>query len=180
MEILRFEIEGLVELVPRVFHDERGYFFESYNQQTFDQALGPVRFVQDNQSYSQKGVLRGMHLQRPPFAQAKLVRAISGRILDVAVDLRPGSPTFGQHVSVELDSERQNMLYIPEGFAHGFLALSDSLFAYKCSNFYQKSAEGGLRYDDPALGIDWPVDHPIVSDKDLELPMLSAFEPLEA
>ncbi len=178
MEIKRFAIEGLVEFTPRLFYDERGYFLETYQEKAFQKAIGPVSFVQDNQSFSKAGVIRGLHLQSPPFAQAKLVRAVSGRILDVAVDVRPGSPTFGEHLAIELDSARQNMLYIPEGFAHGFAALTDAVFSYKCSNYYDKASEAGLRYDDPALYINWSIDSPNVSEKDLALPTLAAFQSL--
>ena len=177
MQIRETSIAGLVELIPRIFEDERGAFFESYNVEAFQKAGLPTGFVQDNQSFSVKGVLRGLHYQKPPFAQGKLVRVIVGRVIDVAVDLRPESPTFGRHELFELDARRNNMAYIPEGFAHGFAALEDSIFSYKCTNLYNKECEAGIIWNDPALNIDWGVDGPIVSKKDQELPTFkSIFE----
>ncbi len=158
-----------MELIPRVFEDERGYFFESYNKPLFASLGLPMEFVQDNQSFSVKGVLRGLHFQNEPYAQGKLVRVISGQVLDVAVDLREDSPTFGQHETFLLDARLANMAYIPEGFAHGFVALEDSVFSYKCTNVYHKDAESGILWNDPDLSLNWGVDRPIVSDKDLQL-----------
>jgi dTDP-4-dehydrorhamnose 3,5-epimerase len=167
-----FAIQGLLELKPTIFKDPRGFFFESYNEKTFKEAGLDCHFVQDNQSFSHPGVVRGLHFQRKPYAQAKLVRVLKGKILDVAVDLRKSSPTFGQHVCVELNSEEQNMLFIPEGFAHGFHALEESVVLYKCNNFYNKASESGLLWNDPALGIDWKTNNANVSDKDIILPTL--------
>ncbi|MGF7214681.1 dTDP-4-dehydrorhamnose 3,5-epimerase [Spirosoma lacussanchae] len=172
MQVRQTAIEGLIELIPRVFDDERGYFFESYNKPMFASLGLPMDFVQDNQSFSVKGVLRGLHMQNEPFAQGKLVRVITGQVLDVAVDLRPDSPTFGQYETFLLDARLANMAYIPEGFAHGFVALEDSIFSYKCTNVYNKAAESGIRWDDPDLNIDWGVSNPIVSEKDQELKLL--------
>lgn len=170
MQIRETSIAGLVEIIPRVFQDDRGFFFESYNEELFKKLGLPTNFVQDNQSFSIKGVVRGLHFQNAPFAQGKLVRVISGRVLDVAVDIRPDSPTFGKHEVFELRSDTNNMAYVPEGFAHGFVALEDSVFSYKCTNFYNKGAESGLLWNDPDLGIDWGVENPIVSEKDIILP----------
>lgn len=169
MQIIYTPIEGLVILEPRIFHDTRGYFYESYNQQKMSELGIDTIFVQDNQSYSQKGVIRGLHFQRPPFAQAKLVRVIKGKVLDVAVDIRRGSPTYGQHYSVLLTGDNHRQFFIPEGFAHGFVALEDnSIFTYKCSQFYHKEAEMSIRYNDPILNIDWGLDEtPIMTEKDL-------------
>lgn len=177
MQVQRTPIEGLIELIPRIFEDERGYFFESYNKPLFASLGLPMDFVQDNQSFSVKGVLRGLHMQNEPFAQGKLVRVISGQVLDVAVDLRPDSPTFGQYQTFLLDARLANMAYIPEGFAHGFVALEDSIFSYKCTNVYNKTAESGIRWDDPDLNIDWGVKNPIVSEKDQELKLLREVYP---
>lgn len=170
MQIRETSIAGLVEIFPRVFQDDRGFFFESYNEELFKKLGLPTNFVQDNQSFSIKGVVRGLHFQNAPFAQGKLVRVISGRVLDVAVDIRPDSPTFGKHEVFELRSDTNNMAYVPEGFAHGFVALEDSVFSYKCTNVYNKGAESGLLWNDPDLGIDWGVENPIVSEKDIILP----------
>lgn len=170
MKIRKTAIEGLVELVPRIFEDERGLFFESFNADVFDKLGLPKDFVQDNQSFSKKGVVRGLHFQRAPFGQGKLVRVVSGRVLDVAVDIRPESPTFGQYELFELSAELNNMAYLPEGFAHGFAALEDSVFSYKCTNVYNKECEAGILWNDPELNIDWGVANPIVSDKDIVLP----------
>ncbi|SEJ46551.1 dTDP-4-dehydrorhamnose 3,5-epimerase [Dyadobacter koreensis] len=174
MQIRETSIAGLVEIFPRVFQDDRGFFFESYNEELFKKLGLPTNFVQDNQSFSIKGVVRGLHFQNAPFAQGKLVRVISGRVLDVAVDIRPDSPTFGKHEVFELRSDTNNMAYIPEGFAHGFVALEDSVFSYKCTNVYNKGAESGLLWNDPDLGIDWGVENPIVSEKDIILPTFKA------
>jgi dTDP-4-dehydrorhamnose 3,5-epimerase len=170
MQIRETSIAGLVELTPRVFNDERGMFFESYNEQIFKQLGLPTNFVQDNQSFSIKGVVRGLHFQKAPFAQGKLVRVISGTVLDVAVDIRPESPTFGKHEIFELSSEKNNIAYIPEGFAHGFVALEDSVFSYKCTNIYNKESESGILWNDADLNINWGVENPIVSEKDAILP----------
>lgn len=170
MEIIKHRIEGLVELKPRLFHDERGYFFESFHVEKLHDANVPITFVQDNQSFSKKGVIRGLHFQREPYGQGKLVRVLSGRVLDVALDIRPDSPTFGQHMSCLLDSEMNNSLYIPAGFAHGFAALEDSVFFYKCTTFYHKDSEMGIRWNDASLNIDWMIDEPIISEKDQVLP----------
>ncbi|RYY54254.1 MAG: dTDP-4-dehydrorhamnose 3,5-epimerase [Chitinophagaceae bacterium] len=167
------DLPGLLVYEPRVFGDNRGYFFESYNEQVFAQQGVHTRFVQDNQSHSTYGVIRGLHYQLNPNAQAKLIRVLSGRILDVVVDIRKGSRTFGRHFAVELSSDNKKQLFIPRGFAHGFSVLSDIAdISYKCDNFYSKESEAGLRFDDPALGIDWQVPHDPakVSGKDLELP----------
>lgn len=177
MEIKQHALAGVVEFIPRVFGDARGAFFESFSARVFEQAGVSHEWVQDNQSSSARGVLRGLHFQRPPHAQAKLVRVAQGRALDVIVDLRSESATYGQHLAVELDAQRYNMLYVPIGFAHGFVALEDNtLFLYKCSDYYQPSAEGGLRWDDPTLDINWGIDSPNVSDKDQILPVLEGFE----
>ena len=169
MQIIYTPIEGLVILEPRIFHDTRGYFYESYNQQKMSELGIDTIFVQDNQSYSQKGVIRGLHFQRPPFAQAKLVRVIKGKVLDVAVDIRKSSTTYGQHYSVLLTGDNHRQFFIPEGFAHGFVALEDnSIFTYKCSQFYHKEAEMSIRYNDPILNIAWGLDEtPIMTEKDL-------------
>ena len=173
MDVIKTAIEGCLLLKPKLVTDSRGYFMESYNERLFDAAVGTeVRFVQDNQSFSQRGVVRGLHYQTGAFAQAKLVRVIQGEVLDVAVDIRPGSHTFGRHVAVVLSAENNLQLFIPRGFAHGFAVLSDNaIFAYKCDNFYNRDSEGGIRYDDKELGIDWQLDkNLIVSEKDLMLP----------
>ncbi|RXG12930.1 dTDP-4-dehydrorhamnose 3,5-epimerase [Leeuwenhoekiella aestuarii] len=173
MQTTETALKGCFILEPRVFEDERGYFFESFNRDSFEQAIGyPVNFVQDNQSYSQYGVVRGIHFQQGAYAQAKLVRVIAGTVLDVAVDLRKESPTYGQYIAVELSAENKKQLFVPRGFGHGFSVLSKTaVFAYKCDNFYHKASEGGIRYDDPTLNIDWqlPNDHIQVSEKDLVL-----------
>lgn len=175
MEVIQHPISGVIELVPRVFGDARGTFFESFSARLLAEKAGITEdWVQDNQSISAAGVLRGLHFQRPPHAQAKLVRVARGRALDVVVDLRRDSATFGQHTSTLLTAERANMLYVPVGFAHGFLALDDdTLFLYKCSDYYNPGAEGGLLWNDPALGIDWGVEVPNVSPKDEILPKLA-------
>lgn len=169
MNIQKTAIEGVYILEPRIFRDDRGYFYESYNQQKLIDLGINTQFVQDNQSYSKKGVIRGLHFQKPPFAQAKLVRVIKGSVLDVAVDIRKGSPTYGKHVSVLLTGENHLQFYIPEGFAHGFVALEDdTVFMYKCSQFYHKESEMSILYNDPILKIDWKLDEmPIMTEKDL-------------
>lgn len=163
-------IEGLVEIYPRIFEDERGLFFESYQREVFAKNGIPFEFVQDNQSFSSAGVLRGLHFQNQPFAQGKLVRVVSGKVVDVAVDLRPNSPTFGKYQKFLLDASLQNMVFIPEGFAHGFAALENSIFTYKCTNIYNKASESGIIWNDPDLSIDWEIKNPNVSQKDVELP----------
>lgn len=176
MKIIETGFEGLYEIESNVFGDDRGYFFESFRKSTFE-ALGiRTDFVQDNESFSVKGTLRGLHYQKEPFAQAKLVRVALGKVLDVAVDLRAGSPTFGRHHTVILDAKRHNLFMVPAGFAHGFLALEDSVFSYKCSNYYDKASEGGIIWNDTTLNIDWQIDNPIVSEKDKLLPNFEAYK----
>lgn len=175
MEVIKTELEGVVILDPRLFKDDRGYFFESFSQREFDEKVRPVKFVQDNESKSVYGVLRGLHFQKPPFAQSKLVRVIQGAVLDVAVDIRVGSPTYGKHVAVELTAENHRQLFIPRGFAHGFSVLTDEVvFQYKCDNFYVPQSEGAIAWNDPALGIDWriPEASVILSEKDKHHPLL--------
>ena len=174
-EIKQTSLPGVLEIFPRVFPDSRGYFFESFRQDWLDQLGVHESWVQDNQSFSQKGTVRGIHFQRGVHAQAKLVRVIAGKVLDVAVDLRKGSPSFGQVYSTILDTEKNNLLFIPAGFGHGFSVLEDAVFVYKCSNYYHKDSEGGVRWSDPSLGIDWQVSEPIVSEKDQILPTLAEF-----
>lgn len=175
MEVIKTAIDGLLIIEPRVFKDERGYFFESYSQRDFDSQVAPVHFVQDNESRSTYGVVRGLHFQKAPYTQAKLVRCTQGRVLDVAVDIRKGSPTFGQHVAVELSSESKRMLFIPKGFAHGFSVLSPyAVFQYKCDEFYHPEADAGFLLTDPSLGIDWGIaaEEMILSEKDKHHPLL--------
>ena len=180
MNVQHHSLEGLIEIVPAVYHDERGYFLETYHTERF-RALGiDWPFVQVNQSFSKQGVLRGLHFQRAPYQQGKLVSVVRGRVLDVSVDLRPGSPTYGQHAKVLVDSERHNLLYVPEGFAHGFVALEDTIFSYQCTNIYHPPSDAGLRWDDPDLNVDWELEHygihsPIVSEKDQLLPSFAAY-----
>jgi dTDP-4-dehydrorhamnose 3,5-epimerase len=176
MKIEKTFIEGLVILQPSIFEDERGHFFESFQIEKFQKDVAEVNFVQDNQSFSKKGVVRGLHLQNPPFAQGKLVRVISGKAWDVAVDLRKNSPTYGQHFRYLLEASKNNMMYIPEGFAHGFSAIEDTIFFYKCTNFYNKQSETGIIWNDQSLGIDWGVENPIISPKDEELPEFKNFD----
>jgi len=180
MTAIETKLKGCFILEPNVFKDTRGYFFESFNQNTFNDLIGEeINFVQDNESFSSKGVLRGLHFQTGNDAQAKLVRAVKGTVLDVVVDMRKDSPTFAEHFSIELSEENKTQLFVPRGFAHGFIVLSDTaIFSYKCNNFYNKASEQGLRYDDPSLGVDWilPEEDFIVSDKDLVLPTLSNIE----
>ncbi len=176
MEIRETKLSGLIILEPKVFGDERGSFMETYNRETFARLGLDMTFVQDNESVSAKGVLRGIHFQRPPFAQGKLVRVVSGRALDYAVDLRRNSPTYGQYACVELSGRNKRMMYLPEGFAHAFLSLEDdTVFNYKCTNFYNKQSEDGLLWSDKDLGIEWPVDNPILSEKDLKLGLFKDF-----
>ena len=172
MEVIETGIEGLIEIVPKIFQDERGYFLESYQKQFFKSINIDDDFVQDNQSFSKKGVLRGLHFQKAPYEQSKLVKVIQGKVLDVAVDLRKNSPTFGEHRSVILDAKKQNMFYVPRGFAHGFLTLEDAIFVYKCDNYYNKSSESGILWSDKTLNINWGIKNPIVSEKDQILPCL--------
>lgn len=179
MNVIKTDIEGVVILEPRVFNDSRGYFFESYNKKTFDSEVCPIEFVQDNESCSSRGVMRGLHFQRPPHAQAKLVRCVRGAVLDVAVDIRKGSPTFGKYVSCLLTEENHRQFFIPRGFAHGFAVISDTaVFQYKCDNYYAPEADGGISILDPSLGIDWgfPFEEAILSDKDRKHPLLKDFD----
>ena len=175
MEVLKTEFEGLFIIKPRIFEDERGHFFESYNDSKLETQGLSAKFVQDNQSFSKKGVLRGLHLQKEPYAQGKLVRVLSGKVLDVAVDLRKSSKTYGAHFKYLLDDEKKEMMYIPEGFAHGFITLEDAVFFYKCTNLYHKESESGIIWNDADLNIDWEVEDPIISQKDLELPSFKDF-----
>jgi len=166
-------IDGLMIIEPRIFKDERGYFTETYQFEKFKEAGISLNFVQDNQSESIRGTLRGLHFQKPPFDQAKLVRVVRGRVLDVAVDIRKGSPSFGKYEMVELSAENHLQFFIPSGFAHGFIALEDqTLFTYKCSNYYDKASEGGLLWNDPSIKIEWNFEKPLVSEKDQVLPGL--------
>ena len=179
MEVIKTKIEGVYIIEPRVFKDARGYFFESYSRRDFDASVGTIEFVQDNESCSTKGVIRGLHFQKPPYSQSKLVRCVVGKVLDVAVDLRKGSPTYGQHVAVELSEDNRRQFFIPKGFAHGFEVLSDmAIFQYKCDEYYHPEAEGGLDAFDPELKIEWqtPLENAIVSDKDKKHPKISEFE----
>lgn len=169
MEVIETELKGLFVLKPRVFADERGYFFESYNQNLFKQAGLDLEFVQDNQSLSQKGVLRGLHFQNPPYAQGKLVRVITGAVLDVVVDIRKDSKTYGKWYGLELTEANKWMMYVPPGFAHGFLTLEDNtVFSYKCTNFYNKASEDCLLWNDKDININWNFDKPLLSAKDME------------
>ena len=179
MEVIKTDIEGVVIIEPRVFKDARGYFFESFSQREFEEKVRKINFVQDNESMSSYGVMRGLHFQRPPFAQSKLVRCVKGAVLDVAVDIRKGSPTYGQHVAVKLTEDNHRQFFIPRGFAHGFAVLSDvAVFQYKCDNFYAPQADGGISILDSELGIDWhiPLDNAILSEKDTLHPCLSNFD----
>lgn len=179
MEVIKTKIDGLLILEPRIFEDSRGYFFESFSQKDFNQQVGPVVFVQDNESKSSYGVMRGLHFQRPPFTQSKLVRCVKGSVLDVAVDIRKGSPTYGQHVAVELTEDNHRQFFTPKGFAHGFSVLSEiAVFQYKCDEFYHPESEGGISILDEALNIDWriPTDKAILSDKDTKHPLLKDFD----
>ena len=178
MNVIKTAIEGLMVIEPRVFGDARGYFFESYNAHDFGAAIGEVSFVQDNESRSCYGVVRGLHFQKPPYAQAKLVRVVEGRVLDVAVDIRQGSPTYGRHVAVELSGDDHRQLFLPRGMAHGFAVLSETaVFQYKCDNLYHPESEGGIAWDDDTLAIDWhlPADKIILSDKDKLHPLFKDF-----
>ena len=184
MEVIKTKIDGVLIIEPRVFKDARGYFFESFSQRAFDEKVTPilghiVHFVQDNESMSSYGVMRGLHFQRPPFTQSKLVRCVRGSVLDVAVDIRKGSPTYGQHVAVELTEDNHRQFFVPRGFAHGFAVLSETaIFQYKCDNFYHPEADGGISIMDDSLGIDWriPTVKALLSEKDLKHVCLKEFD----
>lgn len=179
MKVIKTDIDGVVIIEPRVFKDSRGYFFESYSKQEFDEKVRPVEFVQDNESCSTKGVMRGLHFQRPPFTQSKLVRCVKGAVLDVAVDIRKGSPTYGKYVAVELTEDNHRQFFVPRGFAHGFAVLSDlAVFQYKCDEFYHPEADGGISILDESIGIDWKIDPTmaVLSEKDTRHPLLKNFD----
>ena len=179
MEVIKTVLDGVVVIEPRLFEDARGYFFESFSQREFDEKVGKVVFVQDNESKSSYGVMRGLHFQRPPFTQSKLVRCVKGAVLDVAVDIRKGSPTYGQHVAVELTEDNHRQIFIPKGFAHGFAVLSETaVFQYKCDEFYHPEADGGISILDDSLRIYWkiPMDQAILSEKDTKHPLLKDFD----
>ena len=179
MNVIKTDIEGVVIIEPRIFKDARGYFFESFSERDFCKEVREVRFVQDNESKSSYGVLRGLHFQKPPFCQSKLVRVIKGAVLDVAVDIRKGSPTFGKHVAVELTEDNHRQFFVPRGFAHGFSVLSDEvIFQYICDNFYAPQSEGAIAWNDPDLNIDWriPAEKVILSEKDKNHPCLKDAE----
>lgn len=177
MNVIKTAIDGVLIIEPRIFEDARGYFFESFSQREFDEKVRPITFVQDNESKSSYGVMRGLHFQRPPFTQSKLVRCVKGVVLDVAVDIRKGSPTYGHHVAVELTEDNHRQFFIPKGFAHGFAVLSETaIFQYKCDEFYHPESEAGISILDETLEIDWKVaDKPILSDKDLKNPLFKEF-----
>lgn len=179
INVIDTEIEGVKIIEPKIFNDSRGYFFESFSQKEFEEKVCKTIFVQDNESRSVAGVVRGLHFQKPPFTQAKLVRVIKGAVLDVAVDIRKGSPTFGKHVAVELSEHNHRQFFVPRGFAHGFAVLSDeAVFQYKCDNYYAPQSEGAIAWNDPALGIDWrvPESNRILSEKDSNHPLLKDAE----
>jgi dTDP-4-dehydrorhamnose 3,5-epimerase len=179
MEVIKTALDGVVVIEPRLFEDARGYFFESFSQREFDEKVGRVVFVQDNESKSSYGVMRGLHFQRPPFTQSKLVRCVKGAVLDVAVDIRKGSPTYGQHVAVELTEKNHRQIFISKGFAHGFAVLSETaVFQYKCDEFYHPEADGGISILDDSLGIDWriPMEQAILSEKDTKHALLKDFD----
>ena len=179
MEVIKTELEGVVIIEPKIFRDARGYFFESFSQKEFEKKVRKIAFVQDNESMSSYGVMRGLHFQLPPFTQSKLVRCVKGKVLDVAVDIRKGSPTFGKHVSVELSEDNHRQFFVPRGFAHGFAVLSETaVFQYKCDNFYAPQSDGGISILDDSLGIDWklPTDKVILSEKDTKHPLLKDFD----
>lgn len=179
MEVIKTKLDGVVIIEPKVFGDGRGYFFESFSQREFEEKVRKINFVQDNESMSSYGVMRGLHFQRPPFTQSKLVRCVKGRVLDVAVDIRKGSPTYGQHIAVELSEDNHRQLFIPRGFAHGFAVLSETaIFQYKCDNFYAPQADGGISIKDESLGIDWliPTNKAILSEKDTRHVCLNDFD----
>lgn len=184
MEVIRTNIEGPVILEPRIFGDARGYFFESFSQREFDEKVAipqygkPIIFVQDNESMSSYGVMRGLHFQRPPFTQSKIVRCVKGKVLDVAVDIRKGSPTYGQHVAVELTEDNHRQFFVPKGFAHGFVVLSETaIFQYKCDEFYHPEVDGGINIQDETLGIDWQIkmEEALLSEKDTKHARLADF-----
>lgn len=184
MDVIKSDIEGVLIIEPKMFGDARGYFFESFSQREFDQKVAPIlghtiHFVQDNESMSSYGVMRGLHFQRPPYAQSKLVRCVKGAVLDVAVDIRKGSPTYGKHVAVELTEENHRQFFIPRGFAHGFAVLSEAaVFQYKCDEFYHPEVDGGISILDGSLGIDWriPTEIALLSEKDTKHPLLKDFD----
>lgn len=179
MNVIKTSIEGVFVIEPRVYEDSRGYFFESFSQREFDEKIGKITFVQDNESMSNYGVLRGLHFQRPPYTQSKIVRCVKGAVLDVAVDIRKGSPTYGQHVAVELTEDNHRQFFISKGFAHGFSVLSETaIFQYKCDEFYHPEADGGISILDNSLGIDWriPEEKAILSEKDTKHPLLKDFD----
>ena len=179
MEVIKTAIEGVVIIEPKVFKDARGYFFESFSQREFEEKVRKINFVQDNESMSSYGVMRGLHFQCPPFTQSKLVRCVKGAVLDVAVDIRKGSPTYGQHVAVELTEDNHRQFFVPRGFAHGFAVLSnEAIFQYKCDNFYHPEADGGICITDQTLGIDWkiPLSEALLSEKDKMHPLLADFD----
>ncbi len=179
MEVIKTAIDGVVIIEPRMFTDSRGYFFESYSKREFYEKIRPINFVQDNESCSSYGVMRGLHFQRPPFTQSKLVRCVKGAVLDVAVDIRKGSPTYGRHVAVELTEENHRQFFVPRGFAHGFAVLSETaVFQYKCDNYYAPQSDGGISILDDSLGIDWRIDpgRAILSEKDLKHELLKEFD----
>lgn len=179
MEVIKTAIEGVVIIEPKVFRDARGYFFESFSQREFEEKVRPINFVQDNESMSSYGVMRGLHFQIPPYTQSKLVRCVKGKVLDVAVDIRKGSPTYGQHVAVELSEDNHRQFFVPRGFAHGFAVLSETaVFQYKCDNFYAPQADGGISIKDESLGINWqiPLDKAILSEKDIKHLFLKDFD----
>lgn len=179
MEVIKTELEGVVIIEPKIFRDARGYFFESFSQKEFEEKVRKIAFVQDNESMSSYGVMRGLHFQLPPFTQSKLVRCVKGKVLDIAVDIRKGSPTFGKHVSVELSEDNHRQFFVPRGFAHGFAVLSETaVFQYKCDNFYDPQSDGGISILDDSLGIDWklPTDKVILSEKDTKHPLLKDFD----
>ncbi len=179
MEVIKTAIPDVLIIKPAVYGDDRGYFFESYQHEKLKKAGIGVSFVQDNESCSQKGVLRGLHFQKPPFAQGKLVRVIKGAVLDVAVDIRKSSPTYGKWVSMELTGENKWICWIPEGFAHGFITLeNDTIFSYKCTNYYDKASESAIRWNDPQLEINWGITHPLLSEKDANAPLFSQLTPV--
>ena len=179
MEVIKTAIEGVVIIEPRIFKDARGYFFESFSQREFEEKVGKINFVQDNESMSSYGVMRGLHFQRPPYTQSKLVRCVKGAVLDVAVVSRKGSPSYGEHVAVELTEDNHRLFFIPQGFTHGFAVLSETaIFLYKCDNFYHPEADGGISILDDSLGIDWriPTEQAILSEKDTKHPLLKNFD----
>lgn len=179
MDILKTDIAGVIVIEPQIYRDKRGYFYESFSEKEFTAKVGMIHFVQDNESKSSYGVLRGLHFQKPPFAQSKLVRVICGSVLDVAVDIRKDSPTFGKYVAIELTGENHRQLFIPKGFAHGFIVLSDEvIFQYKCDNFYAPESEGAIAWDDPKLNINWqiPINKIILSEKDKHHPYIDDIE----